>query len=144
MEATPPTTVTALREALDAVGDRWKLLVVATLLDGPRRFGDLERELEGIAPNVLSARLRALEEDGLVLARPYCERPPRYSYELTEAGRGLAAPLRLLAGWGAARRGAAADRPLHSACGTPLEAGWFCPTCEQPVADDQAEDLDYA
>jgi DNA-binding HxlR family transcriptional regulator len=137
-------TSTALREALEAVGDRWKLLLIAALLEGPRRFADLERELTGIAPNVLSSRLRALEEDGLVVARPYSERPPRYSYELTDAARGLAAPLRLLAGWGASRRGGAADVPRHSACGTPLEAGWFCPTCEQPVADAEAEELDYA
>jgi DNA-binding HxlR family transcriptional regulator len=138
------TASAALREALDAVGERWKLLLVATLLDGPRRFADLERELGGIAPNVLSSRLRALEEDGLVVARLYCERPPRYSYELTDAARGLAAPLRLLAGWGASRRGGTAESPVHSACGTPLEAGWFCPTCEQPVADAEAEALDYA
>lgn len=147
MEASERDTTAAraaLRDALDAVGDRWKLLVIASLLDGPRRFADLERELGGIAPNVLTARLRALEEDGLVVARPYCERPPRYAYELTEAGGGLASALRLLTHWGASRRGGSAEPPVHAACGTPLEAGWFCATCERPVPDADAEELDYA
>ena len=131
-----------LRAAADAVGERWKLLVIASLLDGPRRFGDLERELEGIAPNVLSARLRALEADGLVVARPYSDRPPRYTYELTELARGLAGAINLLAAWGAGDRATAA--PVHRACGTPLSAGWYCSTCEQPVSDPDAEELDFA
>src|SRR2546426_9596788 len=93
-----------LAEALASVGDRWTLLVVAALLEGPRRFGDLQRELSGIAPNVLSHRLRHLEQQGLVLAQPYCKRPPRFVYELTEGGRGLAGALRLLSDWGARHR----------------------------------------
>jgi DNA-binding HxlR family transcriptional regulator len=133
----------ALVEALASVGDRWTLLLVAALMDGPRRFGELERDVEGIAPNVLTARLRLLEELGLVVAQPYCERPPRFAYELTEAGRGLAGPLRLLADWGARHGGG--SRPLvHAACGTPLEAVWYCATCDGPVAEDEAGELDYA
>src|SRR3954454_16420122 len=90
-----------LAEALDLVGDRWTLLVVAALLDGPRRFGDLQRELGGIAPNVLTHRLRHLEAQRLVLAQPSSQRPPRMVYELTAAGHDLAAALRQLADWGA-------------------------------------------
>jgi len=90
-----------LGAALDSVGDRWTLLVVEALLDGSRRFGDLEEALPGIAPNVLSARLRRLEADGLVLAEPYSDRPRRFVYELTASGRALAGALRLLADWGA-------------------------------------------
>jgi DNA-binding HxlR family transcriptional regulator len=133
----------ALAEALSAVGDRWTLLIVAALLDHPRRFGDLQRELPGISPNVLSGRLRQLEQQGLAVAEPYTERPLRYVYELTEAGRGLAGPIRLLADWGA--RNAGGSEPLmHAACGTPLEATWYCSTCQRPVADDEAADLHFA
>jgi DNA-binding HxlR family transcriptional regulator len=134
--------ISPLGDALESVGDRWTLLVVATLLDGPRRFGELQDELDGIAPNVLSSRLRQLEQEGLVVAEPYCERPPRFVYELTEPGRALSAPLRLLADWGARRRGG--EQPVHAACGTPLEATWYCPTCQEPVADDDAGELHYA
>lgn len=132
-----------LVEALDAVGDRWTLLVVAALLDGPRRFGDLQKELGGIAPNVLTQRLRNLEAQRLVLAQPYSERPPRFVYELSASGRELAGALRQLADWGA-RHHDDAEPPRHAACGTPMEARWYCPTCERPVDDDEAEDLHYA
>ncbi len=94
----------ALADALSAVGDRWTLLIVAALLEGPRRFGELSEEVAGIAPNVLTQRLRALEGNALVLARPYSERPPRFVYELSDAGRELAGVLRLRAGWGGAQQ----------------------------------------
>jgi DNA-binding HxlR family transcriptional regulator len=133
----------ALAEALSAVGDRWTLLIVAALLDHPRRFGDLQRELPEISPNVLSSRLQRLEQHGLVVAEPYSERPLRYVYELTESGRALAGPLRLLADWGA-RNAGGSEPPVHAECGSPLEATWFCSTCQRPVADDEAADLHFA
>jgi len=127
-----------LADALERVGDRWTLLVVAALLDGPRRFNELQEELEGIAPNVLSARLKSLAEQALVVPQPYSERPPRFAYELSESGRELAGALRLLADWGA--RAAGDGEPLrHAVCGTALEARWWCPDCEQ-IVDDAADD----
>jgi DNA-binding HxlR family transcriptional regulator len=131
-----------LAAALDSVGDRWTLLLVEALLGGARRFGDLQEGLGGIAPNVLSQRLRRLESEGLVLAQPYSERPQRYVYELTSSGHELAGALRLLSGWGA-RHGESAEPPRHEACGTPVEVRWWCPTCERPV-DDESADLHYA
>lgn len=101
----PPRDPSALEAALAAVGDRWSLLVVDALLAGPRRFGDLRAELAGIAPNVLSQRLRRLADEGVVVARPYSRRPPRAVYELTAEGRDLAAALSALADWGARRSG---------------------------------------
>src|ERR687889_2028491 len=104
-----------LADALERVGDRWTLLVVAALLEGPRRFNELQEELEGIAPNVLSARLKALTEQALVVAQPYSDRPPRFAYELSESGRELAGALRPLAHWGARSAGAVAYP--RQACG---------------------------
>jgi DNA-binding HxlR family transcriptional regulator len=141
--AEPSPAGSSLAEALNSVGDRWTLLIVATLLDGPRRFGELQKELDGIAPNVLSSRLRELEAEGLVVAEPYSERPPRFVYELTEPGRALSGALRLLAHWGARHRGGT-DQPVHAACGTPLDATLYCPTCREPVADEDAGELHYA
>ena len=135
LDATSP-----LADALDAVGDRWTLLVVAALLDGPRRFGDLQRALPGIAANVLTQRLRNLEGRRLVVAQPYSERPPRFAYELSESGRELAGALRLLADWGA-RRSDSADPLRHALCGTPLEARWFCPTCTVVVNEPDAAQM---
>jgi DNA-binding HxlR family transcriptional regulator len=132
-----------LAAALDSVGDRWTLLLVEALLEGPRRFGDLQEDLAGIAPNVLSQRLRRLEGEGLVVAEPYSERPRRFVYELTASGRELAGALRLLADWGARHR-EGGEPPRHAVCGTPVEARWWCPTCERPVEDDEAADLHFA
>jgi DNA-binding HxlR family transcriptional regulator len=75
---------------------------VAELLDGPRRFGELQEVVPGIATNVLTSRLRELERHGLVVAIPYSRRPLRFEYELSRAGAELAGALRLLAAWGAA------------------------------------------
>jgi len=124
---------------LDAVGDRWTLLIVAALLDRPKRFNELQEELGGIAPNVLSARLKGLAVNALVVARPYSDRPPRFAYELSDSGRELAGALRLLSDWGASSAGLA-DPLRHGACGTALQARWWCPTCEAPVDDPDAED----
>ena len=132
-----------LAAALDAVGDRWSLQVVAALLGGPRRFGDLESELEGLAPNVLTGRLRHLESHGIVLAEPYSERPPRFVYELTASGRDLAGALRLLADWGTRHR-EGAEGPRHAVCGTELEASWYCATCERPVGDREVAEMHFA
>src|SRR5262249_37354089 len=120
-----------LAEALARVGDRWTLLIVEALLSGPRRFNDLLGQLPGIAANILSERLRRLERDGLLVARPYSERPPRAAYQLTADGQELAGALRLLAQWGT-RHTDPADTPRHLTCGTPIEARWSCPTCDQP------------
>jgi DNA-binding HxlR family transcriptional regulator len=128
-----------LDAALARVGDRWSLLVVEALLGGPRRFNDLLAALPGVATNVLSQRLKRLESEAVIVARPYSERPPRFSYELTAAGTELAGALRLLASWG----GTTTDPPRHAACGTPLETRWHCPTCAREVGDPD-EPLDYA
>ena len=137
-----PEPSTPLAAALASVGDRWTLLLVEALLDGPRRFGDLQGSLPGIAPNVLSQRLRRLEGEGIVVAQPYSERPQRFVYELTASGQELAGTLRLLADWGARHRDAA-EPPRHEVCGTPVEVRWWCPTCDRPV-DDESADLHYA
>jgi DNA-binding HxlR family transcriptional regulator len=133
----------ALADALATVGDRWTLLIVATLLDGPRRFGELQAEVDGIAPNVLTQRLRQLERNALVIARPYSAHPPRFVYELSVAGQELGGVLRLLASWGA-RNAEGATAPRHEVCGTPMEARWWCPTCQRPAAEDEGEELHFA
>ena len=123
----------ALEHATALVGDRWTLLVLAALREGPLRFGDLSRELGAIAPNVLSSRLRDLTMGRLVLAEPYQRRPLRMTYDLTPVGRQLAPALLALEMWGAALGDDIAG-PWHGACGTPLELRAWCPSCET-VAD---------
>jgi len=132
----------ALAEAMECVGDRWTLPIVDALLAGPRRFNDLQADVQGIAPNILSARLKRLADEGVVLARPYSRRPQRLAYELTGSGRELAGALRLLAHWGGARSDDV-EPPRHDECGTAMEARWYCPTCARFV-DDMPNDTETA
>lgn len=138
---TPILPLSPLGAALDRVGDRWSLLLVERLLDGPARFNVLLAGIPGIAPNILSDRLRRLGLERVVHAVAYSERPVRMEYALTADGRDLASAVRLLADWGGRRAtdGEPAHEALrHDACGTPLEARWYCPTCERSVADGEA------
>jgi DNA-binding HxlR family transcriptional regulator len=142
-----PAQRDGLAEALEEIGDRWSLAVVANLLEGPLRFGELQQRLPAISPNILSQRLRAMQDSGLLLATPYSRRPLRCLYELTSAGAELAGPLRLLDDWGARLAGAAIEPPRHAACETALELRWYCPACEEPVAAPSAapaEELYFA
>jgi DNA-binding HxlR family transcriptional regulator len=121
-----------LRAAVDILGDRWVLLLVGALADGPRRFGDLAQDVRNVAPNVLTDRLRRAERAGLLFGTAYQHRPRRLVYELTAAGHEVASILPALSAWSARRRGQAP--PRHAACGTPLEMRWWCPECG--VTDD--------
>lgn len=136
--AHPPTTRSPLEAALERVGDRWSLLLVDALLGGGRRFGELREGLPGLAPNILTERLRRLEREGIVVATPYSTRPPRMEYSLTGDGRDLASALRLLADWGS-RRDELGEPLRHDRCGTPLEARWYCPTCASAVSDRETD-----
>jgi len=79
-------------KALELVGDRWTLLMVRDLLDeGSRRFQDFQQSLKGIAPAILSDRLKLMEEHGLVTRRFYSDHPPRAEYTLTDKGKAVLA-----------------------------------------------------
>src|SRR5918999_2100178 len=139
----PPVAAnTPLAAALERVGDRWSLLLIEALLEGPRRFGELSEAVAGIAPNILADRLRRLEGERIVRATPYSERPPRFTYALTDEGHELAGVLRLLADWGS--RGSASAEPMrHALCGTPVEARLWCPTCARSVEEPEADGLHF-
>ena len=137
-----PAAQTPLAAALERVGDRWSLLLIEALLDGPRRFGELSDAVAGIAPNILSERLKRLEGERIVRATPYSERPPRFTYALTDEGLELAGVLRLLADWGS--RGSAHAEPMrHALCGTPVEARLWCPTCARSLERPEADELRF-
>jgi DNA-binding HxlR family transcriptional regulator len=89
------------RSVLDRIGDKWSLLLIGMLEDGPMRFTELLRTTPGISRRMLTNTLRALERDGLVTRTIYAEVPPRVEYEVTELGRTLAEPVLRLAMWAA-------------------------------------------
>ena len=90
-----------IARTLDIIGDSWTILILRDLVvSGPRRFQDFERSLAGISPNTLSARLKRLEEHGVVERRFYEQHPPRAEYVLTEKGNELRPVLGALLNWG--------------------------------------------
>lgn len=87
--------------ALDVIGEKWSLLILRDLFrKGASRFQALEEGLPGVAPNTLSARLKALEAGGVITTRLYESHPPRYEYLLTDKGRALGPVLKALYNWG--------------------------------------------
>ena len=84
---------------LDRIGDKWTIMVVSVLTDGPARFTTIMREIGGITHRMLTLTLRGLERDGLVKRTAYATVPPKVEYELTEMGRTLTRTLIPLAHW---------------------------------------------
>ncbi|MCX3062996.1 winged helix-turn-helix transcriptional regulator [Streptomyces beihaiensis] len=102
----------AVARALDAVGDRWTLLIVRELLAGPRRYTDLHADLPGVSTDMLATRLKDMEQGGLAERRRLSMPASAYVYELTARGRGLLPVLQALGEWGAP--GLAERRPTDA------------------------------
>jgi DNA-binding HxlR family transcriptional regulator len=93
------------RVVLDRIGDKWTVLVIGVLADGPLRFTELRRRVGGVAPKVLTQTLRAMERDGLVTRTVFAQVPPRVDYALTELGVSLGGPIAVLTDWAEAHVG---------------------------------------
>jgi DNA-binding HxlR family transcriptional regulator len=119
-------------KSLEFLGERWTLLVIRDLLSGPRRFQDLQASLDGIAPNVLSERLKVLEEHGVVARQFYSQHPPRAEYALTPRGRELGVVVGALAMWGSKHLNAGTAL-AHDECDGTLQLGYYCPKCDKRV-----------
>src|SRR5919109_1744929 len=96
----------AVSEVLARVGDKWTVLVVTVLGEGPKRFNELRRALGSISQRMLTLTLRALERDGLVTRTVFATIPPRVDYELTRLGHSLLEPVSGLGAWARANRSA--------------------------------------
>lgn len=111
----------SVRQVLDRIGDRWTVLVVEAIADGPLRFSEVSRAVSGISQKMLTQTLRGLERDGLVTRTIYPQIPPRVEYELTPVGVTLISLLGGLQGWATehmaviieARREYDTSAPLH-------------------------------
>lgn len=87
------------RLVLDRIGDKWTVLVILLLSEGPLRFSELRCRLGRVAPKVLTQTLRRMERDGLVTREIFAEVPPRVEYALTDLGASLTSPITVIADW---------------------------------------------
>ena len=95
----PAEQMDFIRQVLDRVGDKWSMLVIAVLEEGPLRYTDVQRDVPGISQRMLSLTLRQLQQDGLVTRTAYAEVPPRVEYALTPLSRSLLEMVKALIGW---------------------------------------------
>ncbi len=99
LEYSPYAADCPSRQLLDRIGDRWSVLTIGSLVDGPQRYSAIANRVQGVSQKMLTQTLRALERDGLVTRTVYPEIPPRVEYALTERGRSLRAVLEPLERW---------------------------------------------
>jgi len=99
-----PTKCLAVREVLNRIGDKWSVQIVSNLGEGPLRFSELRRTIDGISQRMLTLTLRGLERDGLIERTVFPEIPPRVQYALTRLGKTLLDPIQQLAEWAGENR----------------------------------------
>ena len=97
---------------LDAIGDRWSLLVVRDLMRGKRRYAEFLESSEGIPTNILADRLKRLQVSGIVTSQRYSSHPVRLEYHLTAKGEDLRPMMRAMVEWGVRHAGARMPPPL--------------------------------
>lgn len=133
--------VCSIARALEAIGDRWTMLVIRDAFHGVRRFDDFQERL-GVARNVLSDRLSRLVDEGILEKRPYQERPQRFEYRLTSKGVDLFPVLVSLMKWGdrhAPDPGGPPMLVLHRGCGGQVDERLLCDRCGEPITALNAE-----
>ena len=97
-----PLPACPVETTLTMIGDKWKVLILRDLLLGTKRFGELKKSIGSVSQKVLTAQLRAMEENRLVHREVYAEVPPRVEYSLTELGKSLKPILDSMWAWGEA------------------------------------------
>ena len=127
-----------IAQALNIIGDKWSLLILHGIMSGHQTYKEIYNSLEGqIASNLLSSRLKALEADGLISSDLYQKHPPRYRYTLTPAGEDLNIVFNSLVLWGEKHLTTCYKRLIHKSCNHTVETHYYCPHCQQTVAEDQ-------
>lgn len=131
-----PETLCPIARAGEIVGDRWTVLVLRELFMRNHRYDEIQAQT-GATPQMVAARLKSLEADGLVVRRAYNERPPRYEYHLTAKGEAFYSVVLALRAWGETwcktEGEALAVRYTHRTCGQPAGLGPLCAHCAEPL-----------
>ncbi|PLR75263.1 transcriptional regulator [Bacillus sp. V3-13] len=124
-----------IAQTLNIIGDRWTLLIVHEILIGNTTFNEIKKSLIGISSNLLSDRLKHLEQTGLIESSLYSDHPPRYSYTLTESGKDLEHVFNSMILWGRNHLKKCYKKLVHEACRHEVEIAYYCPHCEKNVDD---------
>ncbi|WP_455662108.1 winged helix-turn-helix transcriptional regulator [Pradoshia sp.] len=125
-----------IAQTLNLIGDKWSLLILHELLMGKETFNEIQTSLESIPLNLLSTRLKRLEEDKLIESSLYQKHPPRYRYQLTEKGEDLQDLFNSLVIWGSKHLDPSYKKVVHDECGAKVDIQYYCPHCQKAVSKD--------
>lgn len=128
-----------IAQTLNIIGDKWSLLIIHELAIGHETYKQIQESLGKIPTNLLSDRLKSLEEDGIVKSMLYQSHPPRYKYVLTESGRDLQGVFNSIILWGEKHLQKCYKTIVHKECGHKIEQRYYCPHCESIVSEDKIE-----
>lgn len=122
-----------IAQTLNIIGDKWTLLILRQLSNGHDTYNSILENLEGIPSNLLSNRLKSLEEDGLIMPVLYQAHPPRYRYILTDSGKDLDDVFYSIILWGEKHLDKCYKELVHNSCNHSIELQYYCPHCEKTV-----------
>lgn len=124
-----------IAQTLNIIGDRWTLLIAHEILVENTTFSSIKNALEGISSNLLSERLKYLEESNLIESNLYSAHPPRYKYTLTDSGKDLEHVFNSMILWGEQHLEKCYKKLVHEKCGHEVEINYFCSHCNENVDD---------
>ena len=122
-----------IAQTLNIIGDKWTLLILRQLANGHDTYNSILENLEGIPSNLLSNRLKSLEEDELIKPILYQAHPPRYQYILTERGKDLDDVFNSIILWGEKHLKKCYKELIHTLCKHKIELQYYCPHCQETV-----------
>jgi len=126
-----------IAQSLNIIGDKWTLLILHQILIGSETYKDLQDELVGIPTNLLSQRLKTLEEDELIEKELYETHPPRYRYTLTEKGYDLDDVFNSIILWGEKHLNTCSKKLVHKECSHSIKHLYYCPHCDKTLSLDE-------
>ncbi len=135
-----------IAQTLNIIGDKWTLLILRQLMLGNDTYKEIQTNLEGIPSNLLSDRLKGLEEDELIYSELYQQHPPRYRYLLTERGEDLNDVFNVIFMWNEKHMKNCNKYLSHSECGHKIELQYYCSYCGKAITKNEFEltDLEKA
>lgn len=120
-----------IAQTLNIIGDKWTLLIVHEIMLGDKSYNELLNKLKGIASNLLSTRLKSLEEDGIIKGELYQAHPPRYKYTLTEKGRDLQDVFNSIILWGSRHLNKCYKKLVAKKSGHKVEIKYYLPETKE-------------
>lgn len=128
-----------IAQTLNIIGDKWTLLIVHEIMLGDKSYNELLSKLTGIASNLLSGRLKSLEEDGIIKGELYQKHPPRYKYTLTEKGRDLEDVFNSIILWGSKHLDKCYKNLVDKKTGHKVEIKYYLPETKELLDKENVE-----